>query len=158
MEKQTYTETVNTRTYEGDLILETDLRISKNLIVKGRILGKDSKRYNIDAWSINAWSINAWNINAWNIDAENIDAWNIDAENINAWNIDAENIDAWNIDAWSIHAWNIDAENIDAENIDAGNIIFCDKIKVKKGCKIRCKVLIKDRFNLEKKEKRNDNN
>ena len=134
MEKQTYTETVNTRTYEGDLILETDLRISKNLIVKGRILGKDSKRYNIDAWSINAWSINAWNINAWNIDAENIDA--------------------WNIDAWSIHAWNIDAENIDAENIDAGNIIFCDKIKVKKGCKIRCKVLIKDRFSLEKKEQK----
>ena len=35
---------------------------------------------------------------------------------------------------------------------DAWNIIFCDKIKVKKGCKIICKVLIKDRLSLEKKE------
>ena len=71
---------------------------------------------------------------------------------INAGNIKARNIDAWNIDARNIDTWNIDAGNINARNINAGNIIFCDKIKVKEGCKVICKVLITDRFSIEKKE------
>ena len=127
MEKQTYTETEDTITYEGDLILEADLKISKNLVVKGRIFRKDNNRYDILARNIDAWNIDAWNIHAWNIHTKNIHAWNIHTKNI---------------DAWNIHAW----------NIDAWNIIFCDKIKVKEGCKIICKVLIKDRFILKKKE------
>ena len=49
---------------------------------------------------------------------------------------------------------NIDAWNINARNIDAWNIIFCDKIKVKIGCKVICKVLITDRFNIERKEQK----
>ena len=49
-------------------------------------------------------------------------------------------------------AGNINAWDINAGNINAWNIIFCNKIKVKKGCKVFCKALIKDRLNLERKE------
>jgi hypothetical protein len=109
------TETEDTITIEGDLILTEDYKINKNLVVRGDIKGY---------------------------------------YNINALNIDTRNIDARNINAWDINAGNIDALNIDALNIDARNIIFCDKIKVKKGCKVICKVLITDRFNIERKEQK----
>jgi hypothetical protein len=104
------TETEDTITIEGDLILTEDYKINKNLVVRGDIKGY------------------------YNINALNIDTRNIDARNINAWDINAGNINAW--------------------DIDAGNIIFCDKIKVKKGCKVICKVLITDRFNIERKEQK----
>jgi hypothetical protein len=138
--KTKQTETEDTITINGDLILTEDYKINKNLVVKGDIKGY----YNIDALNINAWDINARNIDALNINAMNIDAMNIDAGNIDARNIDAMNIDAMNIDAGNIDAWDINAENI----------IFCDKIKVKKGCKVICKVLITDRFNIERKEQK----
>ena len=115
-------ETEDSITYNGDLILEEDLKIKKNLIVKGRIFGKEGNRYNITALNINAWDITALNINAWDINAANITAWNITALNINAL------------------------------NINAGNIILCNKIKVKKGCKVICKQLIINRFSLKRKE------
>ena len=115
-------ETEDSITYNGDLILEEDLKIKKNLIVKGRIFGKEGNRYNITALNINAWDITALNINAWDINAANITAWNITALNINAL------------------------------NITAGNIILCNKIKVKKGCKVICKQLIINRFSLKRKE------
>src|SRR3990167_3621279 len=88
-------ETEDSITYNGDLILEEDLKIKKNLIVKGRIFGKEGNRYNITALNINAWDINAANITAWNITALNINAWDITALNINAWDINAANITAW---------------------------------------------------------------
>ena len=44
---------------------------------------------------------------------------------------------------------NIDCENIDCWNIVCWNIVCCDKIKVKKGCKVKTKYLIKDRFSKE---------
>lgn len=113
MTKQTETE--DTITINGDLILTEDYKVSKNLVVKGDIKGY------------------------YNINAENINAWDIDARNINAWDINAENIDAL---------------NINAGNINARNIIFCDKIQVKKDCKVICKVLITDRFNIERKEQK----
>ena len=67
--------------------------------------------------------------------------------NINCWNIDCYNIDCYNIDCW-----NINCGDIDCRNINCWNIVFCDKIKVKEGCKVICKQLIKDRFSIEKKE------
>src|SRR3990167_1820460 len=140
-------ETEDSITYNGDLILEEDLKIKKNLIVKGRIFGKEGNRYNITALNINAWDITALNINAWDINAANITAWNITALNINAWDITALNINAWDINAANITAW-----NINALNITAGNIILCNKIKVKKGCKVICKQLIINRFSLKRKE------
>jgi hypothetical protein len=154
------TETEDTITIEGDLILTEDYKINKNLVVRGDIKGYyninalNIDTRNIDARNINAWDINAGNIDALNINARNINAWDINVLNINALNIDTRNIDARNINAWDINAGNIDALNIDALNIDARNIIFCDKIKVKKGCKVICKVLITDRFNIERKEQK----
>jgi len=133
-----------TQIINGDLILTTDMTFNESIIVKGDIKGDFNLKVagNIDARNINAGNINAWDINAWNIDARNIDARNIDARNI----------DAMNIDAWNIDAWNINAGNIDAWNIDAWNTIFCEKIKVKKGCKVICKQLITNRSSLERKE------
>jgi hypothetical protein len=37
-------------------------------------------------------------------------------------------------------------------NIDCWDIVYCNKIKVKKGCKVICKMLIKDRSSIELKE------
>jgi hypothetical protein len=146
-----------TKIIKGDLILKKDTIFKTGIKVEGNIRGHYNLKVagNIDAWNIDAKNIDAWNIDAKNIVAGNIDAKNIDAWNIDAWNIVAGNIDAWNIDAWNIvagniDAWNIDAKNIDAWNIDAWNIVFCDKIKVKQ--KVICKVLIKDRFSIDKKE------
>jgi hypothetical protein len=67
-------------------------------------------------------------------------------------NIDCGNIDCVNIDCVNIDCGNIDCVNIDCGNIDCRNIVCCDKIKVRKGCKVICKVLINDRFNIERKE------
>ena len=78
---------------------------------------------------------------AGNIDARNIFARNIDARNIFAWNIDARNIVAWNIVARNIFAW---------------NIIFCETVKVKAGCKIKAKAVIRNRSKLPIKEWKGD--
>jgi cytoskeletal protein CcmA (bactofilin family) len=45
---------------------------------------------------------------------------------------------------------NINCRDIDCRNINCLDIVFCDKIKV--SGKVKCKVLIKDRFSLEQKE------
>ena len=58
--------------YEGDLVLESDFKTEKNLIVHGDIKGKYGKRYNIDAKNIYAENIDAHNINTHNIYADNI--------------------------------------------------------------------------------------
>jgi len=52
-----------------------------------------------------------------------------------------------NIDCWNINCWNIDCGNINCRDI-----IYCEEIKVKEGCKVIAKVLIKNRDKLEKIE------
>jgi hypothetical protein len=143
-----------TKKIKGDLILIEDTTFNEDLVVEGDIKGLFNLKVarNIKAWNIEALNIEARNIKAWNIEARNIEARNIKAWNIEALNIEARNIKAWNIDAFNIDAWNINAGNIEALNIDALNIIFCDKIKIKEGCKVNCRVLITDKFNLEIKE------
>jgi len=133
---------------KGDLILTKDTTFSESIEVEGNIIC-EKERYDLRV---------AGNINAWNIDAKNINAWNIDAWNINAWNIDAKDIDAWNIDAKDIDAWNINARNIIAWNIIAWNIIFCEimKLKDKAKGKIKAKVVIRKRSELEHKEFESD--
>ena len=134
---------------KGDLILTKDTTFSESIKVKGDIKGY----YNLKV----AGNIDAWDINAMDIDARNINAWNIDAGNINARNIDAWNIDAGNIDAWNINAGDIDARNIDARNINAGNInaldIICEKrIKKLKTSKTVCRIYVKNKYSLARKE------
>ena len=84
------TETETEIIIDGDLILEKDFETEKNLKVRGRILGKDGNRWNINAWDINARNINARNINAWDINAWDINAWDINARNIDAQDIICE--------------------------------------------------------------------
>ena len=138
--------------YEGDLILTEDFKTEKKLIVKGNILGKDGKRYNINAWDINAWDINAWDINAWDINARNISARNIDAGDIDARNIDAWDINAGDIDVGNINARDINAGNINARDIDAMDIICEKRIKAEKEYKTICRVFVQNKFSLERKE------
>jgi hypothetical protein len=55
--------------------------------------------------------------------------------------------------AGNIIAWNIDAGNIDAENI-----VFCESVKLKdkvKG-KIKARMVVRKRFELEQKEFESD--
>ena len=64
---------------------------------------------------------------------------------------------AGNIDAWNINAGDIDARNIDARNIDAGNInaldIICEKrIKKLKTSKTVCRIYVKNKYSLARKE------
>ena len=138
---------------KGDLVLTEDTTFDESIEVEGNIKCEKG-RYNLKvagdivAWDIDAGDIVARSIVAGNIVALNIVAWNIDAGNIDAGNIDAGNIDAWNIDAWKIVAW----------DIDAWNIIFCDIIKLKdktKG-KIKAKVVIRKRYELEQREFESD--
>ena len=143
--------------YEGDLILTEDFKTEKKLIVKGNILGKDGKRYNINAWDINAWDINAWDINAWdinarNISARNIDAGDIDARNINAWDINAWDINARDIDAWDMHAGDINAWDINAWDINAGDIVCEKRIKKSEKAITRARIFIENKSKLERKE------
>ena len=118
---------------KGDLILTKDTTFSESIEVEGNIIC-EKQRYDLRV----AGNINAKNINAWNIDAKDIDAWNIDAKDIDAWNINARNIIAWNIIAW--------------------NIIFCEimKLKDKAKGKIKAKVVIRKRSELEHKEFESD--
>jgi len=119
---------------KGDLILTKDTTFSESIKVKGDIKGY----YNLKV--------------AGNIDAWDINAMDIDARNINAWNIDAGNIDAWNINAWNIDARNIDARNIDAGNINALDIICEKRIKKLKTSKTVCRIYVKNKYSLARKE------
>ena len=127
---------------KGDLILTEDTTFNESIKVEGDIKG------NYDLKVIG--NIYCTNIDCKNIDCKNIYCTNIYCTNIDCWNIDCWNIDCWNIDCRNIDCKNIDCKNIDCWNIDCRNIILCDKIKVKEKC--IAKVLIKDRFNIERKE------
>jgi len=131
------TETETEYIVNGDLILEEDFKISKNLIVHGNIKGKDGERFNIDALDIDA-----WNIDARNIDARNINAGDINAGDINAWDINAGDIDAGDINAGNINAWNINALDIICET----------RIKKLKECKTKARIYIKNKNKIERKE------
>ena len=75
---------------EGDLILDRDTIFDENLTVKGNILGKDGKRYNLKvrghvyAMRVYTQDINVWNINAQEMDVRDIDARDIDVPKIRA--------------------------------------------------------------------------
>ena len=69
--------------------------------------------------------------------AGNINARNIDARDINAWDIDARDINAWNINAW---------------NIDAMDIVCEKRIKKLKTSKTVCRVYVKNKYSLARKE------
>jgi len=131
----------NTRTIHGDLILTKDTTFNESIIVEGNIKGYFDLKVKGD-------------IDCVNIDCGNIDCGNIDCRNIDCRNIDCWDIDCWDIDCWDIDCGNIDCWDIDCRNIDCRNIVYCDKIKVRKGCKVICKVLIKDRFSVERKEQK----
>ena len=118
-----------------DLILKKDTTFGESIKVEGDIKGY----YNLTVEG--------------DINAGDIIARNIDARDINAWNIDAENIDAENIDAWDIDAKDIDAMNIDAYDIDARDIVCESRIKKSKKAKTICRVYVKNRSQLERKER-----
>jgi len=69
-----------------------------------------------------------------------------------AGDINAENINVRNIDAWDINAENINAENINVRNIDAWDIICENRFKKKSFAKTICRVFIKNKSEIEKKE------
>ena len=130
---------------KGDLILTENTEFSESLKVEGSIKGY----FNLSvSGNINAWDIDARNINAWDIDALDINARDINARNINAWDIDARNINAWDINARNIDAWDINARNIDVWNV------ICEKrIKKTETARTICRIYIKNKSKLEKKER-----
>ena len=118
---------------EGNLVLNKDTVIDRDLYVDGSIIGKKGNRYTLNvkgdifAKDILVGAITAHNITAADISAENISAWIISAKNmsvqdISADDITAENISAWDISALDIKAWDISANNIAGFNISARNI------------------------------------
>jgi hypothetical protein len=62
------TETADTITIDGDLILTKDTRFNKNLVVKGDIKGY-------------------WNLNCRNLDCRNLDCLNLNCRNLNCLNL-----------------------------------------------------------------------
>ena len=91
-------------------------------------------------WDINARDINAGDIYAWDINARDINARDINAWDINAWDINAGDIYAWDINAGDINAWDI----------------LCESRKYKlKESKTICRIYIKDRSKIKKKEREN---
>jgi len=143
-----------TKTIKGDLILTEDTTFYENLKVEGDIKGYFKLKVvgNIDCWNIDCRNIDCKNIDCRNIVCLNIDCKNIVCLNIDCKNIDCKNIVCLNIDCWNIVCWNIDCWNIVCWNIDCWNIVCCDKIKIKEGCKVKCKFLLKDRFSTSVKE------
>ena len=108
-----------------DLILTKDTIFKESIKVEGDIKGY----YNLTVWG-------------------DIDAWNIAAYDINAENINASHINALDIDAMNINAWNITARDIDA--ID----IICEsRVKKTKTAKTICRVYVKNRSQLVRKER-----
>lgn len=149
------------KTIEGNWIMEKDEVIEGNLTVKGSILGKDGRRFNltvkgnISAGNILAVDISAWDVSAWDISAGgNISAWDISAGgdvsavgdisavgNISAGNISAVDISARDI---SYYAFCIAYKSIKCRSIKGrrensfrkcldGKIEISDKAK--EGCK-----------------------
>jgi len=117
------------KTIKGDLILTEDTTFDESIKVEGNIRGY----FNLKV-------------------ARDIDARNIVARNIVARNIDAKNIVAKNIDAMDIDAWDIDARNIVARNI------ICEtRIKKSKTAKTICRVYVKNKSKIERKEQENGN-
>ena len=118
----------------GDLVLTKDTSFDESIIVKGDIRGYFDLKV------------------AGNIVAGDIDAGNIVAGDIDAWNINAGNINAGDIDVWNINAGNINAGDIDAGNINAGDIVCEKRIRKSTQSKTICRIYIKDKSKLERKE------
>jgi hypothetical protein len=135
----------------------------KNIISIGEywdINARDINAGDIYAWDINARDINARDINAWDINARDINAgdiyaWDINAGDINAGDINAGDINARDINAGDIYAWDINAWDINAGDINAWDIL-CESRKYKlKESKTICRIYIKDRSKIKKKEREN---
>jgi len=122
---------------KGDLILKEDTTFNESIKVEGDIKGWFNLRVKGD--------IDARNIYAMDIDAWDIDAWDIYAGDIDARNIYARDIYARNIDAGDIYAGDIYARNIDAQNSET-------RTKKSKDAKTICRVYIKNKSKLERKE------
>ena len=60
----------------------------------------------------------------------------------------------YNLTVWGdIDAWDIDAGDINAGNIDAGNIICASRTKKSKKAKTICRLYVKNRSKLVRKER-----
>ena len=71
-------------------------------------------------------------------------------------NIACRNIACWDIDCLNIACRNIACRNIDCGNIDCRDIIYCETVKAKAGCKIKAKAVIRNRSKLPIKEWKGD--
>jgi len=121
---------------KGDLILKEDTIFNESIKVEGSIKGY----FNLNVCG--------------NIVCSNIDCRDIDCGNIDCGNIDCRNIDCGNIDCRNIDCRDIDCRNIDCLNIDCLNIVLCEKIKLRRGCKVKAKMLIQNRSKLKVKEQK----
>ena len=136
---------------KGDLILEEDTIFNESIRVKGSIKGY----FNLNVCgNIDCRDIDCRNIDCRDIVCRNIYCRDIDCGNIDCWNIDCLNIDCGNIDCRDIDCGNIVCGNIDCRNIDCRNIVLCEKIKLRRGCKVKAKMLIQNRSKLEIKEQK----
>ena len=72
---------------------------------------------------------------------------------IDAKDIDARDINALNIIAWDINALDITAMNIDALDINARDIVCENRVKKSKTAKTICRVYVKNRSQLVRKER-----
>jgi len=138
------------KTIKGDLILKENTTFNESIEVEGDIKGWfDLKvKGDINAGDIDVRNIDVWDINAWDINVGNIDVWDINARDINA----AGNINARNIDAGDINAGDINAGDIDVRNIDARDIVCETRTKKSKNAKTICRVYVKNKSKLERKE------
>ena len=131
---------------KGDLILTKDTTYDEDLKVEGNIICKGRR------WDLNCRNLDCWNLNCLNLDCCNLNCWNLNCNNLNCNNLNCLNLDCCNLNCWNLDCRNLDCWNLDCRNLDCWNVVCCDKIKVKKGCKVKCKFLIKNRFSVEQKE------
>lgn len=82
------TETEDTITIEGDLILTENTKFTKHLIVKGDIKGYwNLNCWNLDCRNLNCCNLNCWNLNCWNLNCLNLNCRNLNCLNLNCWNL-----------------------------------------------------------------------
>ena len=122
------------KTIKGDLVLTKDTTFDESIKVEGDISGY----FNLKVIG--------------NIACRNIACRNIDCLDIACLNIDCLNIDCRDIACLNIDCLNIDCLNIACGNIDCRDIIYCETVKVKAGCKIKAKAVIRNRSKLPIKE------
>ena len=91
------------KTIKGNLILEKDTIFDDNLTVKGNIMGKDGKRFNLTVkGNLDCRNLDCGDLDCNNLNCGDLDCWDLNCNNLNCWDLNCNNLNCLNLNFYAI--------------------------------------------------------